>query len=251
MDDGHGGVVSDPPAFPDEASASSEPVDDMASADGSATISRREAAKVLGVDERTVRRMAQDGRLKPVAQPGGTLRFLAEEVREVTVHRRVANRVTVGEPEDGELAAELFVLFDEGAGPVEAVKRLRVPPRVVSDVYRQWVELRGGIFVLEKSVQELCAQLPIEAPLRDGEHLVKAILRAWPGDKCTECKREVPEVCVACARTISIADAQKRELAAQLERQKRQVTRDLSHLRFAFQMERRRRAVSGRNPKAK
>jgi excisionase family DNA binding protein len=111
---------------------------------GAATLSRREAAAALGVDERTVRRMVDDGRLTPVHDTGGARRFRAEQIREVTLHRRVSETLTVADTQEGEIAATLFALFDEGVHPVEAVKRLRLRPADVSATYKQWAELRGG-----------------------------------------------------------------------------------------------------------
>jgi excisionase family DNA binding protein len=210
-----------------------------------ATLSRREAAEVLGVDERTVRRMAADGRLTTVLGTGGSRRFRAEEVREITIHRRVSNTLTLGDSAAGETAATLFTLFDQGVHPVEAVKRLRLDPRAVSAFYREWAELRGGLFIPERVLREMTARFHLSAPLRDASHLLKDLERMWPKARCTECGQEEPTTCAECTARISVEAARQRAVAERVQRETRSLERAMARLDGPFDHGRRRSAAGG------
>jgi len=165
------GPMSDSPQS--GASPSVEPTSIVVAADATpdaATLDKREAAAALAVDERTVRRMADDGRLTPVLGADGRRRHYAEQVRQVTTQRRVSETITVEETREGETAAALMSLFDDDVHPVEAIKRLRLPPAVVTKYYREWAELRGGMFVSETQLREICARVQTSFPLRDAAH---------------------------------------------------------------------------------
>jgi len=212
-----------------------------------ATLTRHEAADALGVDERTVRRMASDGRLTPIAGPDGARRFRAEQVREVTIQRRVSNTVSLGEYQDGETAATLFGLFDDGVHPVDAVKRLRLPPRAVAALYGEWAELRGGMFVPEKELRQVSARFELSAPLRDAAHLFKELERVWP-HRCSECQMDAPAVCLACAARIAVERARKRAADEQVKRELRRFEREIGELEGPFAHRRKRSAeASGRD----
>jgi excisionase family DNA binding protein len=220
-----------------------EPAD---AAPDAATLSKREAAAVLQVDERTVRRMAEDGRLTPVQGAGGTRRFRAEQVREVTVQRRVSETLTVAESQEGETAAVLFELFDEGVHPVDAVKRLRLRPAEVTAIYRQWAELRGGMFVPEAQMREMVARFFLSTPIRDAAHLVKELHRMWPKQACSECEAEQPTLCVGCAERLTVRAAQRRAAEERARRELQLFERSLGDLEGPFRHARTRSAAASR-----
>jgi excisionase family DNA binding protein len=187
---------------------------------GAATITRREVAAELGVDERTVRRMAEDGRLTAVMGPDGVRRFHAEQVREVTIQRRVSSSLTV-ESHEAEVAATLYALFDEGVHPADAVQRARLHPRVVREMHREWAEMRGGMFVPEKQLMEMCACFGLPTPIRRPEDLVEGLQRNWPTGVCSRCNTDEPTLCVACVAVIKVLDAKRQAVEREMERQAR------------------------------
>ena len=212
----------------------SEPPDYIASAEpsvssesdatpGATTLSRLETAKAIQVDESTVRRMAKDGRLTPVPGPGGATRFRAEQVREVTIQRRVSSSVSVSDTSEGEIAATLFELFDEGVGPADAVKRLRLAPRTVSAIFHEWADLRGGMFLPEGQLREMVARFGLSTPVRSPAHLVEQLKRAWPSGVCTECGIDSATLCVACLATLKERAAKRMAVERELKMREREI----------------------------
>ena len=103
---------------------------------------RGEVAKHLGVSVSTIRRM--EGRaLHPAVDEQGVRRFEVAEVRAVyeeRVHRPLTKRDS-----EGETASRVFELLKRGAGPREVVVSAKVHPRVVRELYAEWlVSLRDG-----------------------------------------------------------------------------------------------------------
>ncbi len=49
--------------------------------------------------------------------------------------------------ENGELAADVFTLLDEGVHPVEGVKRMRRLPSVVESLHAQWSRMKGHLLI--------------------------------------------------------------------------------------------------------
>jgi hypothetical protein len=167
--------------------------------------------------------MARDGRLTPVAAPDGTMRFRVEQVREITVQRRVSSTVGEGDASEGELAASLFELFDDGVEPADAVKRMRIPPRIVSAMFREWADLRGGMFVPEAQLRELIARFGLSTPLRGAPHLVEQLKRVWPNQMCTECGLESATVCVPCLASLKERDAKRMAVERELKLREREI----------------------------
>lgn len=186
-------------------------------------LSRLETAKAIQVDESTVRRMAKDGRLTPVRGPGGNTRFRAEQVREVTIQRRVSSSVSVGDTSEGEIAATLFELFDEGVDPADAVKRLRLPPRAVSATFHEWAELRGGMFLPEGQLREMIARFGLSTPVRGPGHLVEQLKRVWPSGVCTECGIESATMCIACLATVKERAVKRMAIERELKMREREI----------------------------
>jgi hypothetical protein len=190
---------------------------------GATTLSRVETAKAIQVDESTVRRMAKDGRLTPVRGPGGVTRFRAEQVREVTIQRSVSSSVSVSDTSEGEIAATLFELFDDGVGPADAVKRLRLPPRTVSAIFHEWAELRGGMFVPEGQLREMVARFGLSTPVRGPAHLVEQLKRVWPTGVCTECGIDSPTLCVACLATLKERAVKRMAVEREIKMREREI----------------------------
>jgi hypothetical protein len=103
---------------------------------------RHEVAEYLRVSITTVRRM--EGReLHPGVGERGVRLFAASEVRTVAEQR---THLPISKREDeGEVAARVFELFRAGADIRKVVIDVRVHPRVVRELYAEWlVSLNDG-----------------------------------------------------------------------------------------------------------
>jgi hypothetical protein len=142
-----------------------------------------------------------------------------------------------------------MALFDDGVHPVEAIKRLRLPPAVVTKCYREWAELRGGMFVPEMQLREICARAQTSFPLRDAAHLAKEIARAWPkgnGPAVCECGLEPAKVCHGCAAGLAVQAARRRAVEEKEERERRLFERDLARTAGGLEHARERSAAASR-----
>jgi hypothetical protein len=104
------------------------------------SVTRRQAAAILGVSEMRVRRL--EGRsLAPVCGPDGVWRFDVDEVLALAgkgVH--AAEQLP-----EGELAAAAFQLFEQGRSEREVVVALKQPPRVVHGLKAEHEAMGGGL----------------------------------------------------------------------------------------------------------
>ena len=91
-------------------------------------LTRSKAARRLGVSVTTLRRMEGD-LLHPEKGPGGVRLFDVSEVEAAFVKVRSARQGAIAA--DGEIAAEVFALLDDGLNPVDVVRQLHISPDVV------------------------------------------------------------------------------------------------------------------------
>ncbi len=75
----------------------------------------------------------------------------------------------------GEVAAEAFKMFEEGASPSEVVIALKQAPGVISELYDSWAELRGCL-VVDSHLRNLI-QSKTNLPIEDQADLIVAIAR--------------------------------------------------------------------------
>lgn len=111
----------------------------MAGAEATRGLTRREAAGLLGVSVGTVRRLEDRGRLHPSGAAGEERRFDAEEVRKLAAGRdgqQLARALT-----EGDEAATVFALLDEGATLRQVVKHARIVPDRVLRLHGEYVRL--------------------------------------------------------------------------------------------------------------
>lgn len=111
--------------------------------------SRREG-KTLLVDLSAVLVLAQDrASAAPIPAPGaGALPT-----------RGTAGKVAQPAVVDGNLAGQVFALFDQGEAPINVVTRLCLPPPTVIDLHRQYTSLRDLAGAGQPSVAERIASL--------------------------------------------------------------------------------------------
>ncbi|MBN1654346.1 MAG: helix-turn-helix domain-containing protein [Deltaproteobacteria bacterium] len=103
---------------------------------GQVLLTRTEAAKRMGVSVATVRRM--EGSELQVVMIDGKHLFHLEEVDR---YRRVS---------DGDLAAQVFQMFNEGYSQVEVVIQLKESPDRIRKLHNDWVEMSNCIVALPK-----------------------------------------------------------------------------------------------------
>jgi hypothetical protein len=109
-------------------------------------VNRSEAARMLGVSVSTLRRR-EGTELTPVVDANGVHMFEEAQVRSVMVTIRRRQCLQSLGARAGDLAADVFEMLDNAVHPVDIVKRLRVPPDVVTTLREQWFAMRGGFSV--------------------------------------------------------------------------------------------------------
>lgn len=195
-------------------------------------MSAEEAARLTGRDPRTIRRWTRRGVLTPVVVKG-RVRLLREQVRMI-VEQRTRTTLSADESplssalDDGELAAEIFEAFDQGADPVTVVKSMKVAPSVVAAHYSQWTHWRGGIFLPEEEFRKLAIAAAVEDidpslnlnPKFFIQHLVRTLKHEH--QKCEQCRFANATLCAICAReqTIEQANERRSELERSLKRKR-------------------------------
>ncbi len=102
-------------------------------------ITRGEVARALGVAVASVRRL-EAVRLHPTRGDDGVWRFDPAEVSALVAERRQITRPVVAAADltDGEVAALVFGLFEEGKTFSATVRELRLPPDRIRQLHRQW-----------------------------------------------------------------------------------------------------------------
>ena len=156
---------------------------------------RRHVADMLGTSVASVRRM-EGSVLHPQRGPRGVHLFDATEVE--TVVRSRSRTLTARAPEvDGDLAADIFTLLDDGATARQVVVRLRVAPEVVERTYAAWIRLDGGLVVAPDARAKL-RDMGVDAA--DGDELVARVRELAEPAKCGRCRKQPAAICPKCAK---------------------------------------------------
>ena len=102
-------------------------------------ITRGEVARALGVAVASVRRL-EGVRLHPARGEDGVWRFDPAEVSALAAERKQLTRpgVAASGSTDGEIAALVFRLFEEGKTFSAIVREVRLPPDRIRQLNRQW-----------------------------------------------------------------------------------------------------------------
>jgi hypothetical protein len=126
-----------------------EPQSKPADAQWAAWLTKQQAAARLRKSVAVVRKLADRGYLHPVLRNGIRLFPLAEVEAFARPGRRPlpwlpspsksrSAKATPARSTEGEEAARVFRLIDQGVGLREIVMRTRVPPHRVRTLYREW-----------------------------------------------------------------------------------------------------------------
>jgi hypothetical protein len=183
-------------------------------------VGRSQAARLLGVSKSTVRRM-EGQTLTPIVGPKNMHLFHEEQVQSLIVTRR--SETGCPPRATGDIAADVFELFDENLHPVEVVKRLRIEPGLVETLHQHWCRLRGLLVLSTVGTTELHDILCVDefAPPTTSEAELIALAQKWVIEEsqhqCKRCRGESAAFCRPCAKAWGARAAQS-ELAAQRAR---------------------------------
>jgi hypothetical protein len=192
-----------------------------------ATLTRVQAAQAMAVSERTIRRRTASGELTATVDERGVRRYSATQIETL----RRSRTTTVADPDEGATAARVFRQLEGGATPVSIVERLELAPARVEQLCADWARLRGGLFLSVDDLTELIARFRLDAPVRDGRHLLDELSRAWPTTTCATCGAGVPTTCGACLLRTTEAIARRRAAAERAERAERDARRERAETR--------------------
>lgn len=162
-------------------------------------VSRAEAARFLGVSESTVRRL-EHTELPPVVE-NGVHRHSLRKLREFGLQRASRGTKQPDSGFGGGIAGDAFGLFDEGRGPAEVVRSLRVEPHVARELFREWADLRGALAIggVTLSKIERLADMFDGEPVSGQEALLRVLDGIWnESSTCLCCSRATPKFCARC-----------------------------------------------------
>ncbi len=156
--------------------------------------------------------------LTPVVGPKNVRLFHEEQIRSMVITRR--SEIAASRP-TGDIAADVFALFDDSVHPVDVVKRLRLEPDLVEGLHQRWCRLRGILVLSEASTttlyRMLCDDETTSRPRNEVDLL--AIARQWVQEQslrhCVQCGTENAQFCRACAKKWGLRAARKENLAQQ------------------------------------
>lgn len=97
-------------------------------------MTRATVCRILGVNRNTVTYYQKTGRLHSVVDPNGVHRFDRAEVEALAQTRRARRLQTVG----GDVAADVFRLFEAGYSPAEVVIELAQPTEIVRALWEDY-----------------------------------------------------------------------------------------------------------------
>ncbi len=225
---------SDEPPIPPAAASAGMSTDRL--------LTRGEAAEILGTSTSSVRRLEQTS-LAPVVDERGVHLHSEKRVLELKIQRSHEKGSSDGF--DGVLASAAFEMFDDGAGPVDVVRQLKIGPDVARDLYREWADLRGGFAVSGAAAAKLqrLAWTCDDLDLRSGDDLV-AFFEQFEKNECSCCERRTPRLCLHCY-SARPARAQKLVAAAAAVANSRRQSRELKSLEKEVVERARQRIVLG------
>jgi hypothetical protein len=180
-------------------------------------VTREQLARVLGRDERTIRRWERT-RLAPAVTvgPDGVHRFDVQRVREL-IEVRETSSPRRADAYDGETAARVFALFAEGVNPDDVVIRLKLNPVAVEAMHDKWLRLRGAFVVPQPITARIDPRLGYRST---AEKLLKFVEEPRSTQTCCECEAPLPErsaLCPECAGRMSLKEARRRAVAAEMQ----------------------------------
>ncbi len=140
-----------------------------ATSDHAGWLTRAQVAAELGYRSIFPIRKMEGTKLHPVREARGWL-FDPAEVAELKAARMATAPLPAAPLSEGRIAARVFYLFDHGRELREIVEELEVPPRVVRDLWHEWmIDLGDGEAERKTSAQEERRRRREEEELRELE----------------------------------------------------------------------------------
>jgi hypothetical protein len=105
----------------------------------------------------------------------------------------------VDEGFDGNVAADAFTSFDQGLGPADVVRELRITPQAARTLHREWADLKASLVVGSESVAEIekLAVACDEGPIETGDDLAR-LLDILLATQCRVCQKRTATFCMNC-----------------------------------------------------
>jgi hypothetical protein len=173
---------------------------EVVSEDGEQRVGRTKTAELLNTSISKVRRLEDRDELPAIVDERGYHFHTLTQINNFKIRNARATGKSDGI--DGSIAAAVFELFDQGKNPVDVVKELHLDPRLVQQLYKQWVSLRGGFIVSGRVATELeyCGLGGELGSLKTEDDLLRLFLALERQDQstCLCCERFAPKFCAHC-----------------------------------------------------
>jgi hypothetical protein len=188
-------------------------------------LTRGEASRLLGVTLFEIRRRERLGHLKPVAKEPthGWDLFRESDVKaSCNVEPAKRGRPRKVREEDNkaptmassprafasaeryvmdDAAVKAFEMLTDGDSLIEIVQAVRIHPRKLEQIAKDFARLQGAI-LLDKAQVDAINKLPVEGdfPLETSEAIFDAIRLALQEGTCESCHKSLKKVCRPCGR---------------------------------------------------
>lgn len=219
-------------------------------APGDKLVKRREAAALYGCSEPTIRRFERDGSLPPVYIDAANVRWHSRNAVLALKEKRAAAAAGPAVEIGGDVAADAFAAYDDGATAADVVMRLRIAPNLARQLQDDWADLAGGFFVgghVRAKLLEMLNAYDETNPVATGEDLLR-LLDHMEVPRCASGCESWARFCMACFRNRPRQALQvvAQEVAAMEERKKRAAEREAPSARSNKRVKRGAHAASGR-----
>lgn len=161
-------------------------------------ILRTQVAKIINLSVPTVRRLEKTV-LKPMLVDDSGTRW--HSLRAVHAYaaelREPAPAAAAEQNVDGKLAAQAFVLLDDGADAADLVKALEIPTKVARSLETDWAEIRGHMFIDAWTLSRLRGRRVTDDNLLLSAEDLLRYMDAIEFPVCQACRRP-PSYCTVC-----------------------------------------------------
>lgn len=116
-------------------------------------------------------------------------------------------------------AIEVFKLLDSGEIKlIEIVYKLKIHPKVLQTILKDYTDLFGTVFVVGSIIEEM-NKLPLDAvlPIKSGEDIFHAFLALQEELNCSRCRKNPKSICNSCAHKFANSKATKSKKPAEIE----------------------------------
>ncbi len=176
-----------------------------------ATVTRPQAARLVGTSEASLRRWEDLGQLAPIdVGPHGVRRYRTSDVVAAAKRKRESSEAGRRErlsashsrdPLDGAVAARAFRSFEAGKSAIEVVCELELDPRVVRALHSEWLAMKGSFLITAEQIEAI-ARLPWlsgDFPIVSGDGLLENLRESAASLLCRQCRLSAASLCARCA----------------------------------------------------